>query len=264
VLLNSIGEGAFYDKLAARFGGYHVPKGSPASSRFPDGSPERAFDMLVRQLATREAVGLDVGCADGRNTFELAPVFEHLTGIDISEGMLGAAWRLQAERGATNVRFQAADAERTGFADESFDLVYSRRGPTFYQEYARLLKPGGCYAEIQIGEHDARELKETFGRGQDYAERDVSSLNRNVLQLRVAGFEVIEAREYLYEDYYRDVDHLSLFLEGVPILTEYDAAADWPHLQRFAANHAGPEGVALGRHRVLIAARKASQTGPRR
>lgn len=258
LMSNSTGGGAFYNKVAARFGGYHVAEGSPASNRFPHGNPEVAFETLVRNLAGARALGLDAGCADGRHTFELAPVFAHLTGIDVSEGMLEAAQRRKAELGITNVGFEAADAERTGYASECFDLLYSRRGPTFYQEFARLLKPGGHYVEIQIGDRDARELKQIFGRGQDYGAWDDSFLERNVTELRDVGLDVIEAREYVYDDYFRDIDHLSFFLEGVPIFTDYDAAADAAYLQRYAAEHIGPYGVALERHRVLIGARKAT------
>jgi hypothetical protein len=123
---------------------------------------------------------------------------------------------------------------------------------------ARLLKPGSVYIEIQIGEQDTRALKEEFGRGQDYGSWDTSALSRNSSDLRGAGFEIVEASEYDFDDFYRDLDHLAEFLEGVPIFTDFDLDSDRPHLEAYVAGHTEAEGIILPRHRVVIAARKAS------
>jgi SAM-dependent methyltransferase len=256
VTSSQTGDGAFYDRLADRFGGYHVASAEPYAYRFPDGSPEDAFDALVERLVPPEARGLEVGCADAFRAFRIARLFTHLTGIDVSEGMLAVARTRQTELGITNMSFEFVDGEHTPYPDASFDLVYSRRGPTFYREFARLLRPGGVYAEIQIGDRDTRDLKETFGRGQDFGTWDQSFLTRNVAEISAAGLDVVEAREFVYDDYYRDIEHLSYFLEGVPIFTDYDPAADRPLLQRYVDSHSCAEGVVLERHRLLIAARK--------
>jgi SAM-dependent methyltransferase len=254
-MTSSSTESAFYDTLAAKFGGYSVEHGEPTHRRYAGADPEAVFEELVRRYAGPETRGLDIGCADGRHTLELASSFAHLTGIDLSQGMLEVGRRLQAEQQIAKASFEARDAEHTGYEDASFDLVYSRRGPTFYAEFSRLLRPGGVYVEVQIGDQDARALKEQFGRGQDYGGWDTPALGRNAEALRSAGLEVIEALECHYDDFYRDLDHFCDFLEGVPIFTDFDRAADLPHLEAYVAGHTEAEGIILPRHRVVIAAR---------
>jgi SAM-dependent methyltransferase len=256
MMSSSAGESAFYDTVAAKFGGYSVELGEPTHRRFAGADPEAVFEELVRRYVSSGAHGLDIGCADGRHTLELAPSFGHLTGIDLSQGMLEVGRRLLAEQQIANAGFEARDASHTGYEDASFDLVYSRRGPTFYGEFARLLRPGGVYVEIQIGDQDTRALKEQFGRGQDYGGWDTPALGRNTEALRSVGLEVIEAADYYLDDFYRDLDHFCEFLEGVPIFTDFDRIADLPHLEAYIAGHTGAEGIVLPRHRVVIAARK--------
>lgn len=67
-----------------------------------------------------------------------------------------------------NVEYSFQNARHTSFDDSFFDIAYSRRGPTFYKEYHRILKTNGYYLEIGIGEMDTIELKKIFGRGQGY------------------------------------------------------------------------------------------------
>ena len=54
---------------------------------------------------SRERLGLDLGCAVGRFTFELGRVVDHVLGIDNSESFIAAA-RQMARRGAQTVRLQ--------------------------------------------------------------------------------------------------------------------------------------------------------------
>ncbi len=73
---------------------------------WPDG-PEEALDFPVRCVSAcldfdslpREAMALDLGCAVGRSSFELARHCSRVTGIDSSARFIEAARQLQ-ERGA--------------------------------------------------------------------------------------------------------------------------------------------------------------------
>lgn len=66
---------------------------------------------------------LDVGCGSGRALVALAAAYprSRLTGHDFSEEAIRAARAAAAERGLTNVRFEARDAAAAG--DERYDLV---------------------------------------------------------------------------------------------------------------------------------------------
>ena len=124
---------------------------------------------------------LEVACGSGRNfpyIIDAVGKDGFILGFDYSQEMLDAAKQLQAEQKISNVLFQTADAEKTPFNDEYFDVAYSRRGPTPYREIHRVLKKSGCFVEIGIGEKDAKELKEVFGRGQNFGGWDKSVLDR--------------------------------------------------------------------------------------
>jgi SAM-dependent methyltransferase len=94
---------------------------------------------------------LDIGCGCGTTTLSLADAVGpggHVTGLDVSEQMLGAA----RERGGAwkSVEWVLADAAIHPFAPASYDLLFSRFGVMFFGDpvaaFANLrtaLRPGG-------------------------------------------------------------------------------------------------------------------------
>lgn len=244
----------FYDKVADKFGRYS--SGIEYDKEFPNGDPEEVFKDELIKVAGKDKRALDVGCADGRFTLRIAPNFGEIVAIDTSEGMLGAAKKFQGEAGVTNVRFEKVDLFHNDFPSESFDVVYSRRGPTDYPEFHRLLKALGFYVGIRIGNQDTRELKEVFGRGQDYDKMDTSVLESDSQGLKVAGFDITFAKEYFYKVYYKSIEDLSKALESVPIFEDYDPVKDRENLEKYVAAHTATKGILLPRHRVVLAAVK--------
>lgn len=115
-----------------------------------------ALGALTREragVATGERV-LDVGCGCGGTTLELARAVGaggRVVAVDISEPMLARA-RARAEAAGLDERIEwhCADAQTAGFADASFDCVYSRFGVMFFEDppaaftnLRRTLRPGG-------------------------------------------------------------------------------------------------------------------------
>jgi ubiquinone/menaquinone biosynthesis C-methylase UbiE len=107
------------------------------------------------------ARALDFGCGLGRLTRPLAGHFDECVGVDISEGMVEQARRLNADvPGASFVVNAAGDLRR--FDDQSFDLVYSvivlQHVPdrdaiaSYIAEFCRVLRPGGL-AIFQLPSH---------------------------------------------------------------------------------------------------------------
>lgn len=111
---------------------------------------------------------LDLGCGTGSTTVLLKQKFPQaeVIGVDLSPYMLVVADRKATKQGLA-IEFTQANAEQTGFADESFDLVTAsllfHETPPFVainvlREAFRLLKPGG---EVIILDGNQATLRQT-------------------------------------------------------------------------------------------------------
>lgn len=247
-------EEQFYDKVAKKFGDYN--SGVTPEKIFETGDPEAIFKEKLIELGSKDKAVLDVGCADGRFTLSMTPYFGKITAIDLSEGMLDAAKQKQADAGITNVEFLSQNADHTTFPDQSFDVVYSRRGPNPYREASRILKTEGSYLEIEIGEQDTQAIQELFGRGQGFDKWGVRKLPNLVQGLEENGFVVKFSEEYLYNEYYKSYADLDLFLQGVPIFEDYDSKKDKEKLEEYVKKYQTEKGIPLRRHRIVVIATK--------
>jgi ubiquinone/menaquinone biosynthesis C-methylase UbiE len=118
------------------------------SSILAEGAELERMIELAR-LTGAERV-LDVATGGGHTALAFAPHVREVVASDLTPAMLAAASRHLAEKGATNVRFEVADAEALPYADSEFDVVTARFAPhhfpqpaTFAAEAARVLKPKG-------------------------------------------------------------------------------------------------------------------------
>ncbi|MEW2545126.1 class I SAM-dependent methyltransferase [Streptomyces sp. NPDC047002] len=245
----------FYSKVAEKFGGYS--SGAQRTTSFPQGDPEERFDALVRELASPTGRLLDVGCADGRNLLAVAGAFGRVDALDLSPEMLASAERHRAASGLDHVTFALGDASATGFPDGAFDVVTSRRGPLFPEEFGRVLRPGGSVVHLGIAERDVQELKEVFGRGQLYGRWSGTPVLREERErLERAGFTVDHAGEFTYDEYFHTPADLDRFLQMVPIFEDYDSAADRGAFERYAARATTSEGIHLARHWFVLRAHR--------
>lgn len=97
---------------------------------------------------------LDVGCGTGFLALLLAELGYHVTGIDLSEGMLATAKRRGAALTPRPV-FQVGDAIAPPFAPATFDVVANRHllwtlldPAQAFANWYRLLRPGGWLLAI--------------------------------------------------------------------------------------------------------------------
>lgn len=240
----------FYDKIARKFGGYKTT--AIFTTYYPTENPEEVFKENLIKFSGKDKTALDLGCGDGRFTLEMAPYFKKIIGIDLAKEMLKIAENLKRKSGIKNVKFKFADAFSLLFKDKSFNLIYSRRGPTPFGELKRVLVPTGYILTIRIGEQDARSLKEIFGRGQNFGQWDKKILEKDRNILKGLGFRVLFAEEYFYEEHYKDLKNLSLFLEGVPIFEDFDPQKDKKFLEKYKAKFTTKRGIKLPRHRIVL------------
>jgi ubiquinone/menaquinone biosynthesis C-methylase UbiE len=247
----------FYDKVAKKFGGYAFGHSNVDHiTEYPEADPEEIFKEQLLHFSGSNKNALDVGCGDGKFAFQISDHFLHITGIDYSRELLAIAEQKQIEFGVKNTTFDQQDANNTSFSDESFDLAFSRRGPTPFNEIFRLLKPQGYFIYITIGEKDCQEIKEIFGRGQGFGESNQSRLQQDVKELEEMGFEVAFSQDFYYDEYYNDYESLDFFLQGVPIFEDFDSDIDRKHLEKYANKFTTKKGIKLPRHRVVVVAKK--------
>jgi len=96
---------------------------------------------------------LDLGSGAGTDSLVAALMvggLGHVTGIDMTPGMLARARTAAGELAATNVEFVEGEAERLPFADQSFDVAISNGvidlipdKDAVFSELHRVLVPGG-------------------------------------------------------------------------------------------------------------------------
>lgn len=110
-------------------------------------------DLLVQAAAERGARSvLDIGCGTGGTTVALQRALGDgaaCVGIDVSAPMIAAA-RARAEREEAAATFVQADAQSYPFSSAGFDLLVSRFGVMFFDDFVeafanlrRATKPGG-------------------------------------------------------------------------------------------------------------------------
>lgn len=101
---------------------------------------------------------LDVGCGGGLTALEAAASAGptgHVTGADISEGLLDMARSRAAQAGLSNVTFAKLDAQTDDIPGGPFDAAMSRLGVMFFADFVaafanirRHIKPGGRLAFV--------------------------------------------------------------------------------------------------------------------
>ena len=124
------------------------------------------IDIWWRRLAVkrlkpiRPANILDVATGTGDFAIQLNESLrpQHITGIDLSQGMLDEARRKIGEKGLENtISFEQGDCMALPMDDETFDAVTVAFGvrnfehlQQGYQEMARVLKPGGMLCVLEL------------------------------------------------------------------------------------------------------------------
>ena len=142
---------------------------------------------------------LDVGCGHGATLLSLAPLIKKGIGIDENQDLVSIAADTARKEGADNLEFRVAQSYQLPFEPESFDLVFSERGPLSgnsgnIQSGLRVLRPQGMIFAETVGDLATWEEAEFFGRGQPRRHEHMTVMEqcrvlfeRNAVDIRLAA-----------------------------------------------------------------------------
>ncbi len=219
---------------------------------------EKIFKEMILKRSTNSRI-LDNGCADGAFTLKIASQSKHIIGIDNSVEMIKKAQKNRKLSKLENVVFELMDANNLIFGDDTFDIVFSRRGPATSSKKAisesyRVLKHRSFFAEITIGEKDCQNIGKIFGRSQMMkTDVSVAALKRQMLDR--AGFVKIGVKEFFYHERYATLQDLIMLLETTPIIPDFDVNQDSECIEKIRSLF-GEKDIKISRHRVVISAEK--------
>jgi ubiquinone/menaquinone biosynthesis C-methylase UbiE len=159
---------------------------------------------LIEQIRCQPRRVLDLGCGTGSTTLLLKKAFPQaeVIGLDLSPYMLLVA-EDKAEQAQLEIRLLQGNAEQSGFAEASFDLVtasllFHETPPlvacNILQEAFRLLKPGG---EVLILDGNQATLRQTDWLTQVFEEPYIKDYVSSSTSdwMSTAGFGEVETVE---------------------------------------------------------------------
>ncbi|XP_068428987.1 putative methyltransferase DDB_G0268948 [Clinocottus analis] len=142
--------------------------------------PEEIKNIILQYLDKKKgqphALAVDLGCGTGQNSRLLAPHFQQVVGIDVSECQLEEA---RAVSGFSNITYRKGTAEELLFPDCSVDLLTAASAahwfdpPRFLAEASRVLKPRGCMALLGFSDTCTRLRYQGCGDRLDHLYEEV-------------------------------------------------------------------------------------------
>lgn len=206
----------------------------------------RTFEDLVAEAEIAPVQGWDFSWLDGRATEERPPwgysrlvaarMARVSTAVDLDTGggevLAGLAqwpphmvatesWRPNAERAAGLLRSRGGWVVAVGEDDPAlpfrsgvFDLVVSRHPvDTWWEEIARVLRPGGSFLAQEIGQDSNAELYEAIAGPLPPGEKRSAQLSKRLAE--DAGLVVVDLREASLRVEFFDIGAVIYFLRKV-------------------------------------------------
>ena len=124
-------------------------------AKYRDIYPKSMYEKLIYFGVGRPGQKiLDLGSGTAVLPVNLCHTKAEFTATDISENQVRFGQRVAAEKGIESICFRVCSAEKTGFADNSFDVVTAAQCFQYFDadkaaaEIFRILKPQGLFCKI--------------------------------------------------------------------------------------------------------------------
>ncbi len=182
------------------------------AGRATEERPPWGYARLVGTRMAAVDAALDIDTGGGEVLAEVPAPPPLLVATEAWPPNVAVARRTLRRVGATVV--QVAQRSPLPFREESFDLVVSRHPvQTWWDEIARVLRPGGSYLSQQIGPGTMRELSEAIlGPLPPPATRHPE---RAVAAAEAAGLTVVDLRTATLRAVFHDIAAVVYFLRKV-------------------------------------------------
>jgi len=247
-------------ELAKGYGGYatYPTTHDPIAVETYGDAPEDEMDRLLGVYTGPDTCVLDHGCGAGFTLCRLAPRVRHIWGFEQDEELFAAARQRVDEFQITNATLIQGNNSEPDEVDrlpnDTFDVAFSRRGPVLVSWLMPKLKQEAYFIQ-EYAEHilgfseflgiDAKAFLPHSQRTPDWFDGMYFDL----------GMLPVSTKNYYYERYYRDADHLEADLVydryGKP--KEYRAGLDL-----YVRYNTTPKGVRVMCHKRVGVFRRAS------
>ncbi|MBO5477980.1 MAG: methyltransferase domain-containing protein [Clostridia bacterium] len=178
------------------------------------------FYERIKKYTDKNSVCLDLGTGAGEKLLAKYPNVRLVIGTDYSDAMLRGAKINLEKSGRKDVRFAKMDNLQITLPDELLDLISARHTVIDAKQLYKSLRKGGIVVIQGVEKLDCQELKEMFKRGQAYKDK-VAISQLDYEQLVNAGFEIVEKKEVLENEYFETKEDLLALLLKTPILDDF-------------------------------------------
>lgn len=208
-----------------------------------------------------------MGCGAGGTLCRVAPRALESWGLDQAGALLDVARDRLRDGGLPQVRLLKLNVvgdDLSGLPDAHFDLALTQRGPNFNTALVAKLRNGAICVQELVGSIDQYPLKEIFGR-RAYAAYNFTGPDTLMAQYADLGLFPVSVKQYFYDQFFRDSDHLASYLmEGANLNNwrlppmPFDAQRDRAALDLYVRYNTTPNGVRVLGQRWVFAFRKAA------
>jgi SAM-dependent methyltransferase len=215
------------------------------------------FYNEVTQRCKKSDILLDIGVGGGERLLSITDSALLLVGIDQSNGMLQTANANLQQSKKPNVRFLQMDAESLEFPANFFNVVSCRHSNFCAQGVAKVLVKDGVFLTQQISDNDKFNIKQAFGRGQQFGPDEGILKDKYLSELAEAGFTDIQSFEYDATEYYNSYEDLVFLLKHTPIIPNFgECDNDFVLLEKFIQGNQTEKGIMTNSKRFIIIAKK--------
>lgn len=250
---------SWYDRLATLQNGYYYPW----RSILPAWHGEDVFRNLLAQHLQPNLDVLEVACAQGELTFEMAPSVRSVVAYDRTADYIRLAQEAAQERGIHNVTFVQHDSSTQangGHAhipaqDGSFDLLICSKGPFHWIEDAcRVARPGATLLMLVPDTTPLTPWNALLPEALRWQAMDDPNWVRPAIEQRLASIQLNLHSWWSFEvpEIFLTPQELYVWRTWGATSNEVPSYADVASdLERIFQQYSGPQGLEIRRHRYI-------------